>query len=315
MGRDQRYDDYKKHKSPKLKAVRHFLERQTLAGFTALVQGLSIPQAQAWGKRLGRLSYRFAKKDVSIARYQLEFALPNLDTTEREALILECAENVGQTLLESLLMDRFREQAADWISLSGGEALIPAKEAGQGGIIIFAHMGNWELLSVVYDLLEIRGLVMKSQVGEEELDQKLVETRRSGRLSVVPRGEAGSAKAILSCFKAGEFFLMGIDQDLSNVQSRFVPFFGRLAATPKGPAQLAIKFGVPVFGAFGRRGKEGRHHFELVPLCAPPYQGGEREEQVLTEQFSLAIETQIRKQPGQWVWFHRRWKTQPDETP
>jgi len=68
-----------------------------------------------------------------------------------------------------------------------------------------------------------------------------------------------------------------------------------------------------VISAFGLRQPDGRHRYSFELLSEAPYQGGEAEEIALTQAYTRAIENEIRKDLSQWVWFHRRWKTRPDD--
>ncbi|MDT8446433.1 MAG: lysophospholipid acyltransferase family protein [bacterium] len=313
MPKDAQYDLYKKQKSTALKPLRHWAEWVLLASFKGFCSTLSIGTNQRMGRALGRLIYRFAKRDLGVGRYQLSFALPELDEDQRESLMLECAENVGQTLFEALAIDRFAKDPDRWIELQGREVVESIKASGSGALLLFGHFGNWELIPVVYQMLDIHGLAPESPIGAEKLDRMLVANRTNDHFTVIPRGTGNSAKELLKSFKHGGFYLMAIDQDLARVKNHFVDFFGKPAATAKGAATLAQKFKVPVLSLFGQRLADGRHLYRICLLAEPPYQGGEEENLRLTQSFSSAYEAHIRTSPGQWVWFHRRWKTRPED--
>jgi Kdo2-lipid IVA lauroyltransferase/acyltransferase len=95
----------------------------------------------------------------------------------------------------------------------------------------------------------------------------------------------------------------------------FVPFFGRLASTPEGPARLALQTGAPIVYGAVRRLADGRHRLDLDP----PYfaEGGTSEENVraVTAWHTARLEREVRASPENWFWLHRRWKTPPPATP
>ena len=79
----------------------------------------------------------------------------------------------------------------------------------------------------------------------------------------------------------------------------------------RGPAQFALRFNAAVFASAARRLPDGRYHVEgtRIPLVRT---GDEAEdERLLTAKLAAHLEEEIRKDPSQYFWFHKRWKTQP----
>jgi KDO2-lipid IV(A) lauroyltransferase len=105
-----------------------------------------------------------------------------------------------------------------------------------------------------------------------------------------------------------------IDQDIRNIPGVFVPFFGRPAWTPSGAAMLSIRMRCPMIPGFIHRRPDGSHHVQIHPPLEIPADGTlEDKIQELTASATAVIERQIRAHPEQWVWMHRRWRTQPED--
>ena len=102
------------------------------------------------------------------------------------------------------------------------------------------------------------------------------------------------------------------DQNI-RAESVKVPFFGRPALTPIGPARLAIRAEVPVVVIFDER-RGGQH---LVRILPPITTSKSDDPITLTARITAMIEEQVRRAPEQWVWFHDRWRERPkwDVTP
>jgi Kdo2-lipid IVA lauroyltransferase/acyltransferase len=110
--------------------------------------------------------------------------------------------------------------------------------------------------------------------------------------------------------RRGEVLAMLVDQDARD-QGVFVPFFGREASTLKSPAMLSIRTGAPILPFIGRREKDGRIAVEIAePFVADGSSDREEDLERATARFTKVIEDWIRKSPEQWLWLHRRWKTQ-----
>ena len=96
----------------------------------------------------------------------------------------------------------------------------------------------------------------------------------------------------------------------------YVPFFGHPAATAAGPAVLARRTGAAILPVFVRRRPDGTHVATFLPLVEfTVTDDQERDIQEITERATAVIEAQIRAEPSQWFWIHRRWKKQPREQP
>jgi len=312
MARDAHYDIFKKNKSSELKQVRHASEYLFILVLRFIAELFSIKINQKMGEWFGKFAYRLARKDRGIAQYQLDFAFPEVSVDERRRILQNTFENMGISLFEALAIKKIRKTPTDYIRLTNSEIIHEALASKNGAVLLFGHVGNWELLPTIYDMLRIKGIAVESPIGDNRLDAMLLEVRKSDNISMIPRGDIKSARSILSCFRNNEVFLYAIDQD-TKVKTVFVDFFGRKAATAKGAATFAHKFNAPVISAFGARMKDGTHHYNFELLSQQPYQGTAEEELKLTQLYTAALEKHIRRYPSQWVWFHRRWKTQPGE--
>jgi KDO2-lipid IV(A) lauroyltransferase len=95
----------------------------------------------------------------------------------------------------------------------------------------------------------------------------------------------------------------------------FVDFFGRPASTATSVAELAIRHEAAIVPAFVLWNEENRRYsFIFGSTLKTPVNGAEGP-QNLTQAATSAIESVIRKNPEQWHWYHRRWKTRPPGEP
>jgi len=99
------------------------------------------------------------------------------------------------------------------------------------------------------------------------------------------------------------------------VQSVFVPFFGRLAATPRAAADFALRFDATVLVVTCHRrgpGASDGHRLEVTEVPFDPAPADREAEAVrLTAACAAVQEAAIRRYPTEWVWMHQRWKTRP----
>ena len=290
--------------------MRHRFQVILLRLFILITTNLSVQINQKIGRLLGKVGYYLGRKDRAIARYQLEFCFPEKSEEEREQIVKDCFQSFGQSFMEILSKQKIRKNREKWIKFQNEQVLYSTLAEGKGAVILVGHFGNWELSTILYEMLDVKGKAIVRPVDTKGLEKFLQKSRESTHLKIIPRGDPESGKMMLQCFKKNEILLLAIDQD-TKAQSHFVDFFGRKAKTPKVAGSFALKFSVPIISAFNYRNPDGTHQFNFELVSTPPYK--ELTGIELTQLCSNAIEKHIRSVPSQWAWFHRRWKTQPDE--
>jgi KDO2-lipid IV(A) lauroyltransferase len=181
---------------------------------------------------------------------------------------------------------------------------------GRGVVSPIAHLGNWELQGVATAPLIGSSAVIARPLDNPALDRRLVSFRTSTGNVVVYKKKA--LAQILKTLREGRVVAVMLDQNVQAKDGIFVRFFGRPACTTTVAAALAIKTGCPIVPAHCVRRADGRYRMVYGPLVE--WTGsGRRDEDIaaLTQQLTSIIEGWVRESPEQWLWLHRRWKTQP----
>jgi KDO2-lipid IV(A) lauroyltransferase len=299
--------------TPRLRSARNTVAYWAVRGFFAIGGRLPLTTLRHLGGWLGAAALKMSHRERERALEHVAVAFPDLDGEQRAELIRRCAAHLGQTLSEVAWLWRARaDQVAELCSMDGAEHLHQAREEGRGAVLITAHCGNWELLNARLGAAGIPMTIAVRELDDPRLSDLATRLREHCGAEVVPRGAAAGrrlARALVSNRVNG----LLIDQDIRDVPGVFVPFFGRPAWTPSGAATLALRAGCPVVPAFIHRQPDGRHIAQVHPPLPLPTTGSD-EDQVheLTAAATAAIERQIRAHPEQWVWMHRRWRTQPE---
>ena len=118
--------------------------------------------------------------------------------------------------------------------------------------------------------------------------------------------EAFAAEGSTLCFIA--------DQDAGK-KGVFVDFFGRKASTYKSIGLMAIHYNMPIcVGASRRVGNRFFFEIEINRMIMPEEWADKDDPLVwISQEYTNAMEEFIRKDPSQYWWLHRRWKTRPKE--
>jgi len=233
-------------------------------------------------------------------------ALPERSADERRRIVRDMFRHAGAAFVEIALWPRL--QATDYVGFAPGAvaALDAAVADGRGAIAITGHVGNWELLAAAVARRGYPVTVVARRVNDARFDALVREVRMGAGLRVLDRDDPRFAHALREELAAGRIVALLIDQDTRGA-GVWVPFFGKPARTPAGAAVLALRARVPCIAAFIERRPEGGHLVSVAPIDRGD--GRTRADiEALTARMTQAIEAQIRHNPVEWVWWHRRWR-------
>ena len=259
---------------------------------------LPLPVRALMGRYCGLLFSLIPTRDRKIARLQMKLCLQHEGGDRHLSAVYG---SVGETLLECFnlkpLLDNYEEHVdTDW---SQWDEILSRKK---GIVILSAHTGNWEFLAAC----SIKRGYKVSVVGKANRDagfQNFMAWLRQGYgAETIWRTGASGLKQFLGALRKGESVAALIDQD-TRVENVSVPFFGRPAATPVTMIEIAKKAQAVIIAPFIFR--TGRNRYRIV---VKELDSALPSEAILAE-FNVALENLIREYPEQWVWFHKRWRT------
>jgi len=240
----------------------------------------------------------------------LELAYPEKTPVERKAIVDEVFASIARLLAAFARFPQLNsENISHWIRYEGMENYLAAKRGGRGVLVATAHFGNWELSAFAHALMTEPMNVMIRPLDNARID-KIVERRRSLSGNRMIEKKDG-ARAVLRALHNNEAVGILIDQNTSAQEGVFVDFFGRKACANVGFAKIAARTGAAVIPGFAVWSEtERRYILSFYP--AVEITGDATAD---TQRIHAALEQVIRKNPGQWLWIHRRWKTRPPGEP
>lgn len=293
----------------------HRAEYAALRAVFGLLGVLPRGAATGVGDWLGALGYRPLGIRRNVVERQIAASFPALEQGEVERIARAAYQHLGRISIEiALLRQRGRdgvlelfEGADGWEHVERGLAL------GRGLIMATGHLGNWELGGAY---IAVRGVPFDAIVrrqGNLLFDRYLNDTRTRIGMRVVRDDEA--VRRVTRSLKEGRAVAFVSDQGVKGIASTFVPFFGRPAKTPRGPAVFALRLGAPVVFAAAIRQPSGLYRMRVEPV--PVEETGDRDRDVdaVVAAYTRILEQFVRRDPEQYFWHHRRWRRQPKGTP
>lgn len=287
-----------------------------LAGISFPLSRLPIRVGRALGSFLGGLWRIVDSRHQSAADDNVARALPSLSSAQREALVRDAFRHLGRTAIEFVSLSSYnaanlRGYIEESVRYEGLDIVRPFLDRKQGGFILTAHCGNWELLGLALAAAGLPMTIVARPLDSPALNEWVDGVR--GRLGSRVIGKKSVLRPILEDVRAGRWIGLLLDQNVAREEGVFVPFFGVPACTTKGLALMAMKTGAPVVPTFIHRAEDGTHRVVFHPPVGT-VPAGDRDESVRlsTGAYTEKIEKEIRAHPDQWFWVHRRWKTRPD---
>lgn len=288
---------------------RHRLELGLLESLSVLLRLLPRSVSIRVGEAMGSLVHLTGLR-MRVTMNNLQAAFPERDPREIGRVASGCYRHFGALLAEFARLPLLKpENVLDLVEVEDRQVLDDSQARGRGGIVVSGHLGNWELMGSAMAVLDYPvSYVVTGQ--ENELVEALMDRlRQSTGVQIIRRREA--VKGVVKALKENRLVAILSDQD-AHEAGAFVPFFGRLASTPRGAALFALRTGADlIFAASHRRGLgKLKVTLELMPREGLP---PDRDQATLelVRRFTALLESAIRRQPEQWFWMHRRWKTLP----
>lgn len=293
---------------PKLRAFRARALHRALVIVSAIGRRVPLRLGQSLGRALGTLAYHVVRRERRKALANLGIAFPDWSQTKRREVTRAMFRHLGMMVFELAWMPNLTQELRERTTVVDGfDRVMNIIDSGRGVIIFTAHCGNWEWLSYITGMFGRPVSVLQRERDQPEMNRYITELRARAGVRTIDRGSASSARDMIQAVKRGGILAFVIDQNI-RTESVKVPFFGKPAPTPLGPAKFAVRTEAVVVPAVIERLADGRHHARFLE----PIQCKRDDDPVaLLARVTLDVEAQIRRVPEQWVWMHDRWRERP----
>ena len=179
-------------------------------------------------------------------------------------------------------------------------------------VLVTAHFGNWEAIGYFFSLEGHAFAATARPIDNPLINKWLLGIRRSRGMNVIEKWDNADVK-IVKALQNREAVGFVADQN-GGERGVFVPFFRRLASTPKTVGLLAMNMKVPVVCGYARRIEEHGLKYEIATTeIIRPQEWADRSDPLfyITARYVSVIEKMVREHPEDYMWAHRRWRSRP----
>jgi KDO2-lipid IV(A) lauroyltransferase len=294
--------------------LRHRIEFAAWRAFELVLSVLPLELGRAIGAFIGRVGYFPLGIRRRVVDHNLRAAFPASPDRERRRIASGSYASLGRVAIEAAMLSRMKP--AEVLGLFhppvGWEHVERIVAGGRGAFLIGGHLGNWE---VGFSYFAARGLRI-SPVGRQMrnplFDETVRETRAKSGLTML--GDFDFVKHAPRRLAEGHFIGVLADQGAKSMTGVFVPFFGRLARTPKAPAVMALRLRADCLFIAMPREADGKFRVYIEPIPVTATGDRERDVEALVTTYASMLEKFVRRYPDQYLWQHRRWRRRPDGT-
>ena len=277
-------------------------------GFLWLLSWLPLGLQAAVGRGLGRLLWMLAGSRRRIALRNLELTMPEKSPEERRAIARENFQWIARSILErGLLWYASPERLRRLIHVEGD---VGFAERSPGAVMWLApHFVALDVAGQSTQLFQNRAV---GSIYQRQSIPVFDEAIRKGRLrfangQVFSRHE--KALPLIRAIRRGYAFFNLPDMDFGPQEAVFVPFMGVPAATLTAPSKMARSLGMTVQPVVAEilPGGQGYRVRYLEPWKDFPTDDPVADAARMNEW----IASEVRRNPSQYYWVHKRFKTRP----
>jgi len=257
------------------------------------------------GKNMGKLFYPLFSTVRKVATINIQKCFPEKNKEQVSALVKKHFESIGVSFFETANAYYGRdEKIQKLLTIESEHYLTDAMKDDRGVIILCSHFMPLMLSSRALSLKHTIASIYRPQ-NNRLFDKIMVKGLTNGGGIMIKNSDT---RAMIKAIKNALPIWYAPDQDLGTKGTVFAPLFGIQAATISATSRLAKGGNTAVIPYSFTRTDEGYNMSFSAPL--ENYPSGDLVHDA--SQTNQILEAQIRKNPEQYLWIHRRFKTRPE---
>ena len=242
--------------------------------------------------------------------YNLQRAFPEKTEQQRIDIALDSWGNMGRLAAEYVFLDKLfdfdpERTEPGRIEVVGKDLFLELRDNPRPFLVFTAHTGNFELLAVAGSAFGLDVTVLFRPPNNPYVADKVFNFRKERMGNLVP-SHAGSSFALARQLEKGGGVGVLVDQKFT--RGLTTSFFGNEVRTNPLLAKLVRQFGCDVYPARCVRLPDNRYRLEIEPkIDVPRDEKGNVDVHRTAQMLNDKVESWVRENPGQWLWYHDRW--------
>ncbi|TIX41044.1 MAG: lipid A biosynthesis lauroyl acyltransferase [Mesorhizobium sp.] len=290
----------------RLRQMEHWLVARLAMAMISLLRLLPPDKALNFADRVARRIGPLVGRH-RVAVNNLRLAYPEKSDAEIEAIALDMWGNMARLAAEYIFLDALfdydpKATKPGRVDVRGVEHFVEIAGEKKPHILFTGHLGNFELLPVAAATFGMNITALFRPPNNPYLADYIHSTRRSTMGGLLP-----ASFALAAILENGGNIGVLVDQKFSSGLE--TTFFGRPCQSNPVLGMLARHYDCDVYPARCVRLPGNRFRLDIEDkLTLPRTESGSVDVQATTQLLADVVERWVREDPGQWMWFHKRWE-------
>ena len=251
------------------------------------------------------LGYRILRAHLNVVRKNIQFIFPELTTKQQRTIEKQAYQNFFDIIVETIKSFSLTEEELKQRFIITNTDLLESLYQQNRSVVIFtSHFGNWEWPSLLPPPSSHAAYFVYKRQHNEFIDAYAKSIRSHRNVTLITRKQI--ARVLIKRRHQPTLYGLTADQYPGRVQDQLtVNFFGRQISCLSGPERMAKQFNTAIVTGMTKRIRRGYYEMTLQTISETPNDTAPGE---LTQRCFDQLAESIRQQPGNWLWFHRRFK-------
>lgn len=234
-------------------------------------------------------------------------------TVDAKAIVDQVWDNFGSFIGEfPYVSSMSKEELLKRVEVVGVEHIEEFQKLDKPFVLFTGHFANWDFALKILDRLYPKFAIIYRKANNPYINKLINQSRAGDNIKLIAKGAKG-ARDLIAAIKSQYAIGMLVDQKMNDGIE--VPFLGQPAMTANAIAKIALDFDYPIVPLQIIRTNDS--HFKVIihPQLEVEKTGNYKENHyniMLT--INTILGNWVKEYPGQWFWFHNRWKNSNKKT-
>jgi KDO2-lipid IV(A) lauroyltransferase len=278
----------------------------------ALIQSLPLTLVARLGRMVGALVFLADARHRRVALENLQMCFGTEKSPEEiRAIARENFQRIGENFACAAKTAAMTpDEMKAYFVFTGAEKILPheAHAGPQSRIVAIGHFGNFELYARFGQFIPVfKCATTYRALKQPKINRLMQSLRETSDCRFFERRAEG--KALRACM-TGTGLLLGLLADQSEFRGGIrLPFLGHDCMTSAAPAIFALRYNCPLHTAICHRTSLAHWEIEVGAEIPTRENGAARSTAEIMRDVNRAFEIAVRRDPANWFWVHRRWKS------